>query len=237
MTGPRSEPQASAPVRPEIDPAVPDAVLAVRARSGDHAAFELIMRRHNQRLYRLALGIVRDPSEAEDVVQEAYIRAYTKLDGFQGPDGLSAWLGRIASNEALGRLRRGKRLVALDDAPPDAAETSNVVPLGSALPADPERLAANGELRQLIERAVGELPDDFRAVFMLRAVEGLSVAETAAHLDLEQATVKTRFHRARTRLRAALGDEIEALMPEAFKFAGARCDRIVAGVLARLPLA
>jgi len=217
--------------------ALADAVLVERVRAGDAAAFELIMRRYNQRLYRLARSITRAGAEAEDVVQEAYLRAFERLGDFIGPDGFSSWLGTIVANEALGRLRRRGRVVSFEDYARDAgAAGGHVAPIEtmSAPQPDPERLAASSELRRMLESAIDSLPDDYRVVFVLRAVEGMSVAETARHLSLRPEAVKTRLHRARRLLQRALGAQFDALMPTAFAFDGSRCDRIVASVLARL---
>jgi RNA polymerase sigma-70 factor (ECF subfamily) len=216
--------------------AVDDLALVNLVRAGDLAAFELIMRRHNQRLYRLARGILRNASEAEDVVQEAYVRSFEKLGGFTGPDGFAAWLGQIVVNEALGRLRKQRRVISFEEYTHDSDTRPGQGPRVSmkSQEIDPERLAASGELRRLIERAIDALPDDFRAVFILRAVEGMSVAETAIYLDIKQETVKTRFHRARKQIREGLGAQFDALMPSVFGFAGDRCHRIVETVLARL---
>lgn len=216
---------------------VPDSELVRRVRRGDPAAYELVMRRFNRRLFRAARGIVSDDSEAEDVVQEAYVRAFLKIDQFAGPDGLGAWLTRITVNEALGRLRRGERVVFLEDhikqntADNDRAATRDN--MASSHPG-PEHLASSDELGRLLEHAIDQLPDEFRAVFMLRAVEGLNVAETAKSLGIRPETVKTRFHRARTRLKQALADRVADQLPSAFQFDGARCDRLVAGVMARI---
>ncbi|MGH6895489.1 MAG: RNA polymerase sigma factor [Geminicoccaceae bacterium] len=217
-------------------PALPDRDLVERVRAGDAAAFELIMRRHNRRLFRLARSILRNSAEAEDVVQATYVRAYARLDEFVGPHGFPAWLGRIALNEALGRARGWGRVVALDDYVSAGAGDAAVrrIDAMSTQHPDPERLAGNAELRRLLEDAIDALPDEFRTVFVLRAVEGMSVAETADALSIRPETVKTRFHRARRRLQATLGARFEALMPAAFEFGGERCDRIVRAVLARL---
>jgi RNA polymerase sigma-70 factor, ECF subfamily len=217
-------------------PALSDSRLVERVRAGDAAAFELIMRRHNRRLFRLARSVLRNAAEAEDVVQETYVRAFAKLDDFRGPDGFAAWLARIAYNEALGRARGAERVVSLHDYVSDGdgdGDARHIETMTSPHP-DPERLTGYGELRRLLEDAIDALPDDFRAVFVLRAVEGMSVAETAAALSIPPETVKTRLHRARHRLQEALGARFEALMPAAFEFGGARCDRIVAAVLARI---
>jgi RNA polymerase sigma-70 factor (ECF subfamily) len=216
--------------------ALADAGLVTRVRAGDPAGFEVIMRRHNQRLYRLARGILRNGSEAEDVVQEAYVRSYEKLDDFVGPNGFGAWLGKIVVNEALGRLRKRGRVISLDDhvRGSDGSVSHHRVETMIATQPDPERLAASGELRRLIENAIDSLPDDFRMVFALRAVEGLNVSETARYLSIRPETVKTRFHRARRLLQSALGAQFDTYMPSAFAFAGPRCDRIVPAVLGRL---
>ncbi len=226
---------APVPVQPDAM-VLADSTLVDRVRAGDPVAFELIMRRYNRRLFRLARSILRNDSEAEDVVQESYVRAYEKLDDFIGPTGFSAWLCRIAANEALGRLRKRGRVISLDDYVTDAdggADVRRIETMKTQQP-DPERLAVNSELRRLIEGAVDALPDDFRAVFVLRAVEGLSVSETAECLSIRPETVKTRFHRARRHLQDSLGAQFDALLPSAFAFGGQHCDRIVAAVLTRL---
>lgn len=194
------------------------------------------MRRYNRRQYRLARSILKNGSEAEDVVQEAYVRAYEKLGDFIGPNGFSAWLGKIVVNEALGRLRKRGRVISLDDYVKGAegsADIRRIETIRTQQP-DPERLAVNSELRRLLEDAIDALPDDFRAVFVLRAVEGMSVSETAACLSIRPETVKTRFHRARRLLQDSLGARIDTLMPSTFAFGGQHCDRTVAVVLARL---
>lgn len=216
---------------------VPDAELVRRVRRGDPAAHELVMRRYNRRLFRAARGIVTDDSEAEDVVQEAYVRAFLRIDQFTGPDGLGAWLTRIAVNEALARMRRGARVVFLEDHINQGASIRDHAPtrdnMASSRPG-PEQLAASDELGRLLEHAIDQLPDDFRAVFMLRAVEGLNVAETAESLGIRPETVKTRFHRARAQLKKTLANQVVDQLPSAFQFDGARCDRLVAGVMVRL---
>ena len=236
MTMLQPDPRQSAGAPDAGAPALPDGDLVERVRAGDAAAFELIMRRHNRRLFRLARSVLRNGTEAEDVVQATYVRAYASLHEFVGPHGFPAWLGRIALNEALGRVRGWGRVVALDDyvsAGEGDAAVRRIDTMSTQHP-DPERLAGNAELRRLLEVAIDALPDEFRTVFVLRAVEGLSIAETAEALSLRPETVKTRFHRARRRLQEMLGARFEALMPAAFEFGGERCDRIVATVLARL---
>lgn len=206
-----------------------DDALVARARAGDLPAYERLMRRHNRRLFRVTRGILRDSDAAQDAMQEAYVRAFTNLDGYRTPGNFAAWLTRIGVNEALMRQRKDRRYAPL----PSAAEDEEI-PAPSSRTQTPEDLAAGGELRRLIETAIDRLPDGFRTVFMLRAIEQLSVEETAASLDIPAATVKTRFHRARTLMQQALQNDIEAAGLTAFDFDGPRCDRIVAAVLQRL---
>lgn len=211
-----------------------DGQLIARVRGGERSAFEAIMRRYNRRLYRLAWSVLRNATEAEDVVQESYLRAYAQLDSFAGPEGFGAWLAKIVLNEARGRLRRAGRAAMLVDEILRESGVQLIAGLDNLATPTPERLAAAAELRTALEAAIAALPDDFRTVFILRAVEGLSVAETAALLEVPQATVKTRLHRARTALQRLLRREAEQLMPDLLSFAGARCDRLVARVLARI---
>ncbi|MDM0116568.1 RNA polymerase sigma factor [Variovorax sp. J22R133] len=211
-----------------------DADLAARAARGDTLAFQHIMRRHNQLLFRTARSILRGDDEAEDALQEAYLRAWRAMASFRDDARLSTWLARIVINESLGRLRRrGAQVVPLDsaiDASGDTAESS----LADDPDRQPERLAMREEIRLLIERRIDRLPDAYRTVFMLRAVEEMSVAETAVALQLPEATVRTRFFRARSLLREGLSRDVDMAVGDAFSFDGARCDRIVAGVMARL---
>jgi RNA polymerase sigma-70 factor, ECF subfamily len=223
-----------APLPPSSEATDPDdALLVDRIRSGDSGAFELIMRRYNRRLYRLARGILRNGPESDDVVQEAYVRANEKLDGFIGPSGFSAWLGKIVVNEALGRLRKRGRVILLDDHVKGRDGDANVrsIETMETQQPDPERLAASSELRRLLEDAIDTLPHDYRAVFVLRALEGMTISETAQWLSIRPETVKTRFHRARRLLQSALGEYSNTSMRSAFTFAGQDCDRIVATVL------
>ncbi|HEX5418941.1 MAG TPA: RNA polymerase sigma factor [Gammaproteobacteria bacterium] len=205
--------------------ATSDAELVDRILDGDEAVFELIMRRYNRLLFRLARAIVQDDDEARDVVQAAYIRAYYRLDTFRGPNGIQSWLARIAINEANGRRRKAPIYVCNGDEMPDSVALETC---------EPEHRAMRLQTLILVQRAIERLPEDFRAVFMLRGVEELSVAETAAALELKEATVKTRFHRARLLLRASLGRYAESDIREAFQFDGSRCDEIVAAVLAQI---
>ena len=213
-----------------------DAELARRVAKGDHRAFETVMRQHNRMLYRLARSILKDEADAEDAVQEAYLAAYRNIGSFRGGAKLSTWLCRIVINEAYGRLRKQKRAAVVV---PIGAHEHGDHPAQEGNMADdttemPEAAAMRSELRQLLERKIDELPDQFRTVFMLRDVEELSVEETAECLDVPAATVRTRAFRARALLRESLAQEIDTATVHAFGFAGARCDRIVAAVLARI---
>ncbi len=191
----------------------------------DLAAFEQLMRRHNRALYRTARSIVKDDAEAEDVLQEAYILAFRGMAGFRGEASMSTWLTRIVINEAIARSRRRNRadIIQFDG---EAAMDERNEP--------PEQALLRSEARRLIERKIDGLPDAFRTVFVLRALEEMSVEETAACLDIPEATVRTRFFRARGLLREALSRELDHALDDAFAFDGARCDRIVANVLKRL---
>jgi RNA polymerase sigma-70 factor, ECF subfamily len=239
MTMPLPAPAPEPAGLPLPAPAPPDAELVARARRGDGLAFELIMRRHNRRLFRLARSLLLDDAEAEDVLQEAYLRAYTRLGELVDRQALAAWLARITVNEALGRRRARARVVSLEDFRAARAGTDDAYDMdldrGPACDRPgPERLAASSELRRLLEAAVDALPEEFRTVFVLREVEGLSTAETAACLAIRPETVKTRLYRARCQLQDVLGARLLAASPSLFDFQGERCDRVVAGVLARL---
>lgn len=214
---------------------LPDHVAAARVLAGDAALFELIMRRYNRRLFRIARSILRDEAEAEDAVQEAYVRAYLKLGQFRGPDGFASWLCRIASNEALMRHRRRRGLVLaplaeLDE--PSNQDAAMMDPHSSA--ANPESALHEHQLRRLLEEAIDALPEVYSSAFVLREVEQLSVAETAACLGIDATTVKTRVHRARRLLQKGLSQELIAALPGAFAFDGERCERLVVGVFRRL---
>jgi RNA polymerase sigma-70 factor (ECF subfamily) len=218
------------------EPRTPDALLAKSIASGDHGAFVILMRRHNQALFRTARSILRDDAEAEDALQDAYLLAYRAIGSFRAEAKLSTWLVRIVVNEALGRSRRNRRraevipMVGNDEAATLAME--NIV--SEDLSAQPERAVASRQTRRMIEARIDELPEAFRTVFVLRALEEMSVEEVAASLDIAEATVRSRFFRAKSLLRASLSREIDHAFDEAFAFAGERCDRIVEGVLERL---
>ena len=210
-----------------------DSALAALAASGDEAAFECIMRRHNRLLFRTARSILKSDAEAEDALQDAYLRAWRALAGFRAESKLSTWLVRIVINESLGRLRhRGANVIPLSAAV-DAAGQSAETWMEDDPDHRPDRVAMRGEIRRLMEARIDLLPDTFRSVFMLRAVEELSVEEVALALDVHEATVRTRFFRARGLLRDGLARDVDIALGDAFAFDGERCDRIVAGVLAR----
>ena len=212
-----------------------DAELAALARQGDGAAFRAIMQRHNRRLYRVARAVLHDDGEAEDVVQESYVRAFAALADFRGDSSLATWLTRIALNEALGRLRRRRPTVDIETFASTTRSDARVIPFPLMSPdMDPEQSAARQDVRRLLERAIDALPEPFRVVFVLRDVEELSIEETAAQLGLRPETVKTRLHRARRQLREALDAELASALTDAFPFAGARCARITDAVLKRL---
>jgi len=229
------ERQDAIPVR-DLD-ALGDVELVRLARERDSGAFRVIMRRHNRRLYRVARAVTRDDTEAEDVVQEAYFRAFANLGNFRGDSSLATWLTRIALNEALGRLRRQRSTVELPMLDAESQDDTHVIPFPlMASNCDPERAVAQREIRILMERAIDALPEVFRIVFVMREIEDLSIEETAGFLNLPQATVKTRLHRARRLLRQALDEQLAPALADAFPFDGMRCTRIADRVLERLGL-
>jgi RNA polymerase sigma-70 factor, ECF subfamily len=224
---------------PDAAEALADGELVALARLGVAGAFREIMRRNNRRLFRAARGVLRDDAEAEDVVQEAYVRAFQGLGGFRGEASLSTWLTRIAYNEALGRLRRRRTTVELETI--EGAQRGGgacilMFPTAQA-GGDPEGAAARREVRRLLEEAIDELPEAFRLVLVARDVDGMSVEETAEVLGVRPETVRTRLHRARRSLRAALDRRLGDTLREAFPFDGVRCARMTEAVLARLGLA
>jgi RNA polymerase sigma-70 factor (ECF subfamily) len=206
--------------------------LLLLARRGDRDAFRAIMQRFNQRLFRVARAVVNNDDEAEDVLQESYLKAFAAIAGFRGESGLGTWLTAITLNEARGRLRRRRPTASLD-----VMEEAGVrvIPFpGLAEIPDPEAEALRSEVRGLLEKAIDALPDDFRIVFMLREVEGCSVEETAAQLAINPQTVRTRLFRARQCLRQELAAKLASGVDGVFPFMGARCARIADRVLARL---
>ena len=219
------------PLRSDID----DAELARRVCARDAGAFELLMRRHNRRLYRVARAMLRDGAEAEDALQDAYLAAYQAIGGFRGQASLATWLSRVVVNQCLARMRRQARrdniipMVAMADADEQEAH---------AMPAQetegPDGALMRSELRAVLERKLDALPETFRTVFVLRCVEELSVEETAEVLAVPEATVRTRLFRARGMLRESLAQEIDLAERDVFTFGGEHCDRVVAAVMRRL---
>ena len=211
-----------------------DIELVRRALARDGEAVRAIMQAHNRRLYRIARGIVGNDSEAEDVVQEAYVFAFTRLNGFRGESTLATWLSRIVINESLGRLRKKRRAARLA-ASLDFRSDDKVIqfPLNTSNE-DPERTMAQRQILQFVERAVDAMPAVYRTVFIARLIEGLSVEETAELLKVRPETVKTRLHRARRIMREQLDEQIGPVLLDAFPFAGRRCDRLTAAVMKRL---
>lgn len=211
--------------------AASDADLVARALAREGQAFRAIMTRYNQRLYRLARGIVGRASEAEDVVQEAYVRAFRNLETFRGDSALSTWLSRIVINEALGRLRKAKREGKVMDLETVQAE---IIQFPGNASDDPERTMAQRQILHLVEEATDKLPAAFRSVFVARVIEGLSMEETAELLGIKPQTVKTRLHRARQMVRQELDAQIGPVLMDAFPFAGRRCERLKDAVMQRL---
>ncbi len=210
-----------------------DAAVVRRVANGDRSAFEVLMRRYNRRLYRIARATLRDPAEAEDALQESYVSAYRSIQEFRGNSTLFTWLSRVVLNECLGRQRR-------------TARRQNIIPMVSSntdvdvngMRADdvvsPERDLARAQLRAILESKLDQLPEIFRVVFICRSVEEMSVEETAQALGISEATVRTRHFRAKSLLRESLAQEVDLAERDLFEFGGTTCDRVVAGVLARL---
>lgn len=213
-----------------------DVEIARRVATGDRDALRQLMRRYNQTLYRTARSILKDDAEAEDAVQEAYIQAYRAMNGFRGDAKLSTWLVRIVVNESIGRVRKRARraeVIQLNGSMEPYDEAAEV-PVSETSSERPEQAMVRAQMRHLLEAKIDQLPDGFRTVFVLRAVEEMSVEEAATSLGIAPATVRTRYFRARGLLREALAREMDFGLGDAFAFAGERCDRIVAGVFARL---
>lgn len=215
-----------------------DNALVDLARDRDEQSIRTLIQRHNQRLFRAARSILRSDSEAEDVVQASYVNAFTHLDGFRGDAAFSTWLTRIALNEALGRVRAQRPSVGIEHIEKQQTQAGGEVipfPMGSV--ADPETEMSRSEIRTLLERAVDELPPPFRAVFVLRDVQGLDVEETARHLDLKPETVRTRLHRARRLLRTSIERQARGSFASLFPFDGARCVSMADRVMQKLAIA
>ncbi|MFY9839397.1 MAG: RNA polymerase sigma factor [Xanthobacteraceae bacterium] len=213
-----------------------DAELAGRALARDAGAFRTIMQRHNRRLYRIARGILRNNTEAEDAVQDAYVSAFTHLASYRGESTLATWLSRIVMNEALGRLRRRRPTVDLAALESQRCE-AEIIQFPLLTPSDdPERTMAQRQILQLVEQATDNLPEVFRLVFVTRVIEGMSVEETSELLGIKPETVKTRLHRARQLIRDQLEEQIGPVLMDAFPFAGRRCERMTEAVMKRLNL-
>lgn len=221
----------------DIAPSLPteedDLSIARRIAGGDHVAFERLMRRYNRRLYRLARAVLKDPAEADDVLQDAYLSAYQSLRQFRGDAALSTWLSRLVLNECSGRLRRHHR-------------RQNVIPMVSSTNRPdvdtvaaqdserPDQATGRAQIRDLLEHKLDELPEPFRLVFVMRSVEELSVQDTAQILGIPEDTVRSRHFRARSLLRESLAQEIDLAERDLFEFGGEHCDGVIARVLARL---
>jgi len=214
-----------------------DDELVRRALARDEAAVRAILKANNQRLFRIARGILRNDAEAEDVVQETYVRALTHLEGFRGDSSLSTWLSRIAMNEAMGRLQGARTSSEWNREQQHRNEAEIIQFPASTTSDDPERSMAQREIQLVVERAIDELPQPFRMVFVTRVIEDMTVEETAKLLGLKPETVKTRLHRARVMLRENVERKIGPVVLEAFPFAGRRCERLTEAVLKRLGLA
>jgi RNA polymerase sigma-70 factor (ECF subfamily) len=209
-----------------------DLDLMRRTATGGTAAFAELMRRHNRRLFRIARGVVGSDHEAEDVVQAAWTLAFQAMRGFRGEAAPSTWLARIVLNEAFGRRRRSHPTVEIELLDEQAAR---IIPFPHN-PGDPETDMERAQIREMLEQAIDELPETFRVVFIMRDVEEMSVEEVAASLGLPEATVKTRTHRARARLKDALERRFASTLSETFSFDGARCRRLTERVFAQLAL-
>jgi len=207
-----------------------DALIVQRVRSGDSACYELLVRRYDQRVYRVVRAILRDDSEAEDVMQDTYLAAYRHLDGFAGRARFSTWLIRIAASQAQGRLRKTGRFVPFDPTL-EEARARLIDARAAALARDPEQQAGDRRIGPMLERAIEALPPPYRMAYVLRELEGMATADAAECLGVEEGTAKTRVHRARLLLREALGREVGDDAAEVFAFDGERCERVAAAVM------
>ena len=208
-----------------------DEEVVARVRAGETPLFELLMRRYNQRLFRAIRSVIVADADAEDVLQEAWVRAFEHLDQFAGKAAFSTWVTKIALYEAFGRVRKGKRFTALEN---DDGEIMAEAQRGMTNTDDPEKQAMRGELGQALQLAVERLPETYRTVFVLREVERLSTIETAECLNLSEEAVKTRLHRSRALLRRDLETQMGPALSETYAFMGHRCDRVVAAVMERI---
>ena len=226
--------------KPSAAGTVNDAELVARIGRRDQAAFEILMRRYNSKLFRVARAIVKDDAEAEDALQDTYLEAYRRIGSFRGESQLVTWLTRIVINQALMRLRRQKRdrvVVPFSGnrgESPTRARADTAPDMADDRIESPSDATMRAEVRRMLERRIDELPVAFRTVFVMREVEDLSVEETAASLSIPAATVRSRLFRARALLREALARDMDSATVEVFQFDGERCDRVVASVLARV---
>ena len=209
--------------------------LVTRARARNETAIRALIRQHNRRLYRIARGILRDDAEAEDAVQETYLKAFSHLDEFRGDSAIGTWLCRILINEALGRRRRQRPTVDWDTMD-EIGAPHEIIRMTTPVPADPERTTSQHQVQHLLEDAIDRLPADFRMVLIARVVEEMSIEETAALLDIKPETVKTRLHRARTMLRESVEARVGTALHDVFPFEDPRCDRIADAVVRGLGL-
>ena len=223
---------ALTPVQQTKADARTDEELVARAGGRDEAAVRAITTRYNRRLFRVARSILRDDAEAEDVVQETYVRAFTGLDHFRGDAAFGTWITRIAMNEALGRLRKRRPTVDWETYVENRPQAQIINFPVSAASNDPEKMMAQGEIRVVLEKAIDELPDPFRTVFVARIVEGMTVEETADLFGLKPETVKTRLHRARALLRSALDKQLGPALTNTFPFGGHRCEAMTEKMVA-----
>lgn len=221
------------PKRAEAERSETEAELLAAARSGSEAAVRALIQRNNQRLFRVARAVLRNDAEAEDVVQETYVRAFTRLSSFREEAAFSTWLMRIALNEAMGRKRKRRPMVDLDVLDENGGAEVIAFPGGGAMP-NPEGEAGRAQMRALLEAAIDTLPETFRVVFVLREIEELDGAETATFLGIKPETVKTRLFRARRLIRAELEKKLAPAFGEIFPFDGQRCVRLADRVIARL---
>jgi RNA polymerase sigma-70 factor, ECF subfamily len=211
-----------------------DEEVVTRVLTGDVASFEILMRRHNQRLYRIARAVLHNSSDAEDVIQDAYVRAYEHLDQFAGRAKFSTWLSRIAVNEALARNRYSTRFEEVSPMADETGERGERMDRFASSGPDPEQQASRSELQGLFESAIGSLPDSYREVLVLRDVEEMDTADTAHALDISEENVKTRLHRARALLTKKLQATVSSQSKEVFPFHAVRCDRVVKNVFERI---
>jgi RNA polymerase sigma-70 factor (ECF subfamily) len=230
----QSDPVAVGPAPSPAPAPAPDLELAAAVAAGDRGAFGTLMRRHNRLLYRTARSILKDDSDAEDALQNAYLHVYREIGKFRGEAKLSTWLTRIVINEALGSLRKRSRAptaLSLEGSELDEALAAASDPARSERP---DELLLRADVRRALQARIDELPLAYRTVFVLRAVEEMSVTEASAALGVPEATIRTRYFRARERLRRALGTELDGVCATALPFGGARCDAMVARVLAMI---